>query len=109
MVSTGPRGSPEFTRAGFLRMERYGQKIQWRPHHFHGHGKIELDVGSRRQRVLLAPFFLSSTRFELRQSRGSRTCDLGDEVLAGYGSGRIEAGRDSLSCRTGGYELRKPA
>ena len=49
----------------FLRVERYRGKIQRRSNYLLGHGKVQLDLGSCGQTVLLAPVFLTSARSEL--------------------------------------------
>ena len=48
------------------------QKYKQAPHHLLGHREVELDLGPRRQGLLLAPLLLPSARPQLRQSRGAR-------------------------------------
>ena len=61
---------PRIAGARFLRLERHRREIRRRPHHLHRHRKIELDLGSCGQSLLLAPFLLPSAGPELRQSPG---------------------------------------
>ena len=72
-VGPAPVVSGRAPRAGrlgeaeVLRVERHEAALRGRAHHLHRQRDVELAVGSRRERVLLAPFFLSPARPELRQ------------------------------------------
>ena len=68
--------------ARFLRLERHRPEIQGRAHHLHRHREVQLDLGSGRQGVLLAPLLLAPAGSELRQparcwKRCSRSCASG--------------------------------
>src|SRR4029453_340312 len=52
-----------------LRLERHRPEVPRRAHHLPRLGGIELDVGSRRQGLLLAPLLPPPARSELREPR----------------------------------------
>jgi hypothetical protein len=62
--------------------ERHRPEISEHPHHFHRHGEVELDLGSRGRAVLLAPLLLAPAGFELRQSARRQRNGPDDEALA---------------------------
>ena len=68
--------------ARLLRLERHGHEVSGRPDHLQRHGAIELDVGSGRRRVLLAPVLSPSAGPELRQPAGAQGRAAGDALLA---------------------------
>ena len=88
-----PPGSPE---RDYYVWSDTDQKYQRRPHHLHGHGKIELDLGSGGPGVFLAPLLFAPARPELRQSQGRRGNAQRDALLAGPGRGRAAGGRHSV-------------
>ena len=58
-----PPGSPE--REYYVWSDN-GSALQGRAHHFHRHREVQLDLGSGREGLLLAPLLLSSARPEFR-------------------------------------------
>src|SRR5256885_13279525 len=59
--------------ARLLRLERDQSEVPGRSDHLQGHRDLELDVGPRRECVLLAPVFLAPARSQLRQPEGARS------------------------------------
>ncbi len=70
---------------------------------------LELDLGSGRQGVLLAPLLLAPARPELRQPEGSGRGNRGDALLARHGGGRVAPRRDPLPDRARRHQLRESA
>ena len=59
-------------RARLVRLERHRPEILGHPHHLHRHREVELDLGRRSERLLLAPLLLAPAGPELRQSARSK-------------------------------------
>ena len=55
---------PDSPERNFYVWSDTDRKYEERPHYFHGHRKIQLDLGPGRQTVLLAPFLLAPARPE---------------------------------------------
>ena len=69
------------SQARLVCLERHRHQVSGRPHHFRGHGILELGMGPGFQGILLAPLLQSSARSQLRQSGRPRGNVEGDEVL----------------------------
>ncbi len=77
LVSACPRVAARVTFARFLRLERHAGQVHGSADHLQGFRNLELDLGSGRQGILLAPLLLPPARSELRQpgrARGSQGC-----------------------------------
>ena len=55
-------------RAQLVRLERYRPEIPRHPDYLHRHRKVELELGRRGERLLLAPLLRAPARPQLRQS-----------------------------------------
>ena len=96
--------------AQLLCLERHAGQVQGGAYHLQGFRGLQLDLGSRGARILLAPLLRAPARSELRQSRGADAAMLkAVELLARSGRGRPAAGRRALSLRARRHQLREPA
>ncbi len=59
------RSSPDSPEARLVRLVGHGCTLRGRPHHLHGHGSLELDVGPGRRRLLLASLLPPPARPQL--------------------------------------------
>ena len=66
----------------FLRLVRHRSEICRYAHHLHRRRALELDLGPRGRRLLLAPVLFASARSEFRQSAGAQGGPERDAVLA---------------------------
>ena len=96
-------------RAQLVCVERQRPQICRHPHHLHRHREVELDLGRRGRRLLLAPLLLAPARPELRQSARGQGGAAGDEALARHRRGRVPPRRRALSVRARGHQQREPA
>ena len=96
-VVPGVALEPGLAQARLVRVVGHRQALRGRAHHLHGHRGVQLDVGSGRRRVLLAPLLPSPARPQLRQSRGG-----GGDARRRCASGSTSASTASGStpCRT---------
>ena len=63
---------PGLRRARLLRLVRHRQEVPGHPHHLPRHGAFELDLGSGRAGLFLAPLLRAPARSQLRQSARAR-------------------------------------
>ncbi len=75
--------------------------LQGRPDHLHRHRAEQLVLGPRRQRLLLAPVLLSSTRSQFRERGGEGSRVRRARLLARQGCRRAPARRRALTCTNG--------
>ena len=101
-----PAGSRE---AKFLRLERYAGALRRHAHHLHRHRDLQLDLGQRRQGLLLAPLLQSPARSELRQPARRARREPHHALLARPGRRRAAPRCDSLSHRARRHEQRESA
>ena len=85
------------------------QKLPGRAHHLRRFGALELDVGSGRAGLLLAPVFPSSAGSQFRQSGGGPRDAGGPGLLARSRRRRLPPRRRAVPDRTRWHDLRKPA
>ena len=103
---SAPPGSPE---RDYYVWSDTDQTYQRRAHHLRRHRALELDVGSGRAGVLLAPVLSASAGSELRQSGGRPRDAGGPRLLARSGRRRLPARRRAVPGRARWHELREPA
>ena len=108
-VVPGVALDPRVPQARLVRVVGHARALPGRPDHLHRHRVVELDLGPRRRRLLLAPVLLPPARPQLRQPRGPGGDDRGPAVLARPRPGRLPAGRRALPVRARGHQLREPA
>src|SRR6266540_5486332 len=108
LVPAGQEVAPRQPGAGLLRVERHPRALPGRPGHLPGLRAVELVVGPRGRRVLLAPVLRPPARPQLRQPRGPPGHVRRRGLLAGDGGRRAAPGRGPLPVRTGRHELREP-
>ncbi len=92
-----------------VRVEPHRPALPRRAHHLPGHGKVQLDLGSAAQGLLLASFLLPPARPELRQPRRPAGDARRGPLLAGPWHRRPARRRRPLPVRAGGDQLREPA
>ncbi len=109
VVSAGAERADWVAGARLLRLDRRPDQVQRRPDHLHRLGAVELDVGPRRQAVLLAPVLLPPARPQLREPPGPQGRLQGHAVLARPRGRRDAARRHPVPDRARGDELREPA
>ena len=114
---TSTRGSRRAARAARARPSATAtcgatirHEVRRHAHHLHRHREVELDLGSGREAVLLAPLLQPPARPQLRQS--ARRCSAviaRHALLARHGRRRPAPRRDSLPVRARGHQQREPA
>ena len=102
------RASPA-PEARLVRLVGDGRALPGRADHLPRHRGLELDVGSDRRRVLLAPLLLAPARPQLRQPGGAGGDAERPALLARPGDRRLPARRGAVPLRARGHELREPA
>src|SRR5207244_12753759 len=101
--------APAQPLAGLLRLERHHRPLRRGPHHLPGLRDLELGLGPRGRRLLLAPLLLPSTRPELRQPACPRGHAAGGRLLVRNRGRRAAPRRRALSLRTRRDDVREPA
>ena len=101
-----PKGS---SKRNFYVWSDRSEQVRRHAHHLHRHREVELDLGRRRQGVLLAPLLQPPAGPELRQPAGAQGDLPRHALLARHGRGRLPARRDSVPLRARGHEQREPA
>ncbi len=109
MVSARAAGPSGKRGARVLRVERHQPALPGRANHLQGLRGLQLDVGSRRGRVLLAPFLLTPARPELRQPQGQGVGAEGAGLLARFRRRRRPPRRHPVPLRARRHQLREPA
>ena len=99
-------GQPE---ARLVRVVGHRAQVRGSADHLHRHRVVELDLGRRRGRLLLAPVLLPPARPELRQRRGPGGDARGPALLARPRHGRLPARRGAVPVRARRHERREPA
>src|ERR1051326_480726 len=80
-----------------------------RAHHLQRLRDVELGLGSRRARVLLASLLLASARSEFRERGGARRAVQGLRFLDGHGRRRLPARCDPVPLRARRHDVRELA
>ena len=93
----------------FLRLEPHRRPLHRCAHHLQGLRALQLDLGRRGGRLLLASLLFAPARSQLRQSHGPEGDLRRARFLAQDGRGRAAARRGAVSLRAGGHQLREPA
>ncbi len=96
-------------RPRLLRLDRRSGEVQGRADHLQGLRAFQLDVGSGRRAVLLAPLLLPPARPELREPARPRGAQEDARLLARPWHRRPPPRRRALSLRARGHQLREPA
>ncbi len=109
MVPAGPARRVRQPVARLLRLERHLRPLSRGAGHLRGLRDVQLDLGRRGGRLLLAPVLLAPTRPELRQHRGAHGHVAGRGPVARDGRRRGATRRRALSVRARGHQLREPA
>ena len=108
-VVPGVALGPDLAEARLVRVVGHGRPLPGRADHLRRHRDVELDVGSGRRAVLLAPLLLAPARPQLRQPRGARRDARRHALLARLRARRLPARRGAVPLRARGHELREPA
>ena len=108
VVPARPPRAARLEGARLLRVERHAGQVSRRADHLQGLRDLELDVGHRRGRLLLAPLLLAPARPQLRQPRGAEGALPDRRLLARDGRRRAAARRGAVPVRARGHELREP-
>ena len=106
-----PARAPRAARqpgARLLRLERHARALPRGAHHLQGLRALQLDVGSRGERVLLASLLRPPARSQLREPGRARGDVRGRRLLVRPRDRRPPARRGALPLRGRGDQLREP-